>query len=116
MTVGRADDSQRRAFGAALDEAMRTREPPAAITEVALAAGVTDDAVRRWAKGLNHPPPATVFAIEELLDVPSGDLSRHLGYVPVGAVSVAAAIEADDRLSPVGRQIVLAAYRAARRS
>jgi transcriptional regulator with XRE-family HTH domain len=79
------------------------------------AIGVTDDTVRKWINGAHAPDPATVFAVEETLGLPPGELSRHLGYVPVDAPAVTAAIEADPGLSPNQRAMLTAAYRAARR-
>lgn len=106
-------DERPRAFGRALDEAMRMASFTA--PTVARHVGLTDDAVRKWIAGKSEPAPHLVFAVEQLLDVAPGDLSRHLGYVPVGTISVTAAIDADESLTDQARDIVRAAYRAARR-
>ncbi len=103
----------RKAFGDAIDAAIRTASNVAA---VAAHVDLTDDAVRSWIKGGSEPPPLTVFAVERFLELPPGDLSRHLGYAPVGSVSVTAAIDADEGLSDDARRILRVTYREARRS
>lgn len=110
---GPATDEMRHAFGDALDRAMR--EADAAAPTVAAAVGLSPDAVRKWIAGRGEPKPLTVFVIEQLLGVPPGELSRHLGFVPVGVTSVAAALDADGALSAEGKRLLLAAYRAGRR-
>lgn len=84
-----------------------------AITAPAVArhVGLTDDAVRKWMTGKSEPAPHIVFAVEQLLAVAPGDLSRHLGYVPVGTTSVTAAIDADERLTPKDRRLLVRLYR-----
>lgn len=102
----------RAAFGAALREAM------GGLSNVAVGkhVGLTADAVAKWKSGESEPPPLTVFAVEQLLDVPPGDLSRHLGFLPVGTeVSVLASIDADASLTDRDRSVLRAAYRALRR-
>lgn len=99
----------RAAFGDALREAMGGRSNVAVGRHV----GLTDDAVAKWIRGESEPPPLTVFAVEEFLGVPPGDLSRHLGFLPVAAkVSVLSAIDADERLTDRDRKVLRAAYRA----
>lgn len=102
----------RRAFAAAIEEAIRSR---ASVGAVAEHVGLSDDAVRKWTKAGAEPPPLTVFAVERFLRLAGGELSRHLGYVPVGAISVAAAIEGDADLTDSSKRILLASYREARR-
>lgn len=102
------------AFGRALAEAMHAAQ----ITprDVAEAVGWTADYVLKLQKGTRAPNPWTLFAVEAHLEVQPGELSRHLGYVPAGAVSsVAAALEADEALTADTRRMLLAAYRAGRR-
>jgi hypothetical protein len=113
VKIGAASDEMKAAFGRALLEAMGVDHSPAEIAEVV---DVSEDAARRWLRGENAPrDPLAVFAIEQHLGCPPGDLSRHLGFVPVGAVSVTAAIEADEALTPEARRILLATYREGRR-
>jgi len=111
---GPVDEARRRAFGQALGAAMRAADVKA--PQVAAVVDLTADAVRKWLEGRSEPAPLTVFAVERLLEVPPGDISRHLGYVPAESPSsVIEAIEADPALSVEAREIVTAAYRSARR-
>ncbi len=69
-------------------------------TEVARATGgaVSQGTISGWLRGGATPQPDSVFAIERALGLRPGDLSRHLGYVPVGsdpAPDVLSAIDAD---------------------
>lgn len=101
-------------FPSALNAAMH--EANVGAVEIARAVGVTDDAVRKWLKGKSTPGPEAVFEAERQLGVAPGELSRHLGYVPVASpASVVAAIEADPALDAAGRDYLLAMYRTARR-
>lgn len=106
------DPARLAAFGDALDQALRAADITPAV--VGAHVGVTDDAIRKWAKGQVEPPPWRVFAVERLLELAPGELSRHLGFVPVGVASVFAAIDADEALSERDRKVVRAAYRAVR--
>jgi transcriptional regulator with XRE-family HTH domain len=45
--------------------------------------GVSERAVRSWARGERSTSPEVVFALEQRLGVPPGALSRHLGYRPL---------------------------------
>ena len=61
-----------------------------------------------------RPDPLTVFGMEHLLELPPGELSRHLGYRPVDSgESVVDAIEADPLLDDASRRILLGAYQQA---
>lgn len=103
----------RHAFGIALKTAIDTAGAEPA--EVGERAGTSADTIYRWMRGETEPKwPALTFAIEEFLRVSPGDLSRHLGYVPVaGATNLAAAIDADPRLTVEAKEMLRAAYRAA---
>lgn len=102
----------RKAFAAALTEALRTSTRTA--TQIAEALEVSPDAVRKWAREGMAPPPLTVFGLEVLLGVPAGELARHLGYRPAGsAPSVLAAIEGDAALGDEARRLLVGAYKAA---
>lgn len=72
-------------------------------------------AVSGWIVGANGVEPDVAFAMERALGLRPGDLSRHLGYLPVAArpepVGVEAAIAADPRLSATLKRALLAAYR-----
>ncbi len=78
------------------------------------ALGMSQSAVSHWKAGTSEPLPRTVFAVEETLGLPPGELSRHLGYLPAGdvpAATVEAAIAGDARLSPQHRRVLLATHR-----
>lgn len=47
---------------------------------------VTESAVSLWLGAKSEPSRRKVFAMERVLGVPPGALSRHLGYLPVEAV------------------------------
>lgn len=71
----------------------------------------------RWAELKAEPSPAEVFAIERILEIPPGTLSRHLGYLPPEARSAAPfkttfeeALRADPDLNDQGRRILRAIY------
>lgn len=102
-------------FSAAVTEAIhQSRRTP---REVGEEMGWTADYVLKIGRGERTPAhPVDVFAFEAILGVQPGELSRHLGYLPVGATpSVVAAIEADQGLTPEGRRHLIALYREARR-
>jgi hypothetical protein len=54
---------------------------------------VSHDDVANWILGDAEPSPTLVFAIEELLDVHAGALSRLLGYLPLGPVAASLKVE-----------------------
>lgn len=60
--------------------------------------------------GKREPRRALVFALEKAVGLPAGALSHLLGYLPVGAWDVEAAIVTDPKLSKAGRRQLLAAY------
>ena len=74
---------------------------------------VGQPSVSKWLRDLSSAPPYRLFAIEHLLELPPGAYSRHLGYVPVGAVnvfSVVEAIAADPELDPLEAAALRAHY------
>lgn len=80
-------------------------------SDLARALGLTPSAISYWTTAKSEPEPELVFRAEAALGVPLGTLSRHLGYVPVGSpVSVIAALEADDKLTPSERNALSTAY------
>lgn len=102
------------AFVAALNDAIHAAQ----ITHKRLADATdwTTDYIRKITRGERIPKPQGVFALEEALKLRPGELSRHLGFVPVDAAgSVVEAIEADPDLSSEARRHLLALYREARR-
>ena len=72
-------------------------------------------AVSQWLRGVTTPEPEVVFAMERALALRPGDLSRHLGYLPVGSraepVGVEQAIQADPRLSDRVKRALTLTYR-----
>lgn len=72
--------------------------------------------IQPWRNLKAEPKPEEVFAIERFLEVPPGQLSEHLGYVPVGSRpllnrSVEDAIEADPMLPDWGKRLLRTNYR-----
>jgi transcriptional regulator with XRE-family HTH domain len=110
--MSRREDKSR-AFGKALTSARLAR----GLTQRALGellGGTTQSAISAWEAGEAEPLPATVFAVEEMLGLAGGALSRALGYLPAGeggaASSVAAAIAADPLLGVKEKRGLLALY------
>lgn len=60
-------------------------------TQAAVAArvGVSPQLVSDWKRGRRRPAPGQVFALERALGAAPGELSRHLGFVPIDADAVA---------------------------
>jgi transcriptional regulator with XRE-family HTH domain len=79
-----------------------------------LLGGTTQSAVSAWEGGEAEPLPDTVFAVEQLLGLAGGALSRALGYLPAHeggvASSVPAAIAADPLLGVKEKRGLLALY------
>lgn len=87
--------------------------------EVAVREGRSDPfsqaAVSQWLKTVDQLPPSRIFYIEDALDLPTGTLSRSLGYLPahiVAPTDMASVIEADPLLDTSGRRAMLGLYRA----
>ena len=109
------DELVRRRLELLLDvtRAATTRSPLSKLAELV---GVSDDAVRKWTYGNPPTDPQRVFTIERHVEVSPGELSRHLGYLPVDAgVSVLAAIDADPRLPEVAKRMLAGSYKQALR-
>jgi len=73
------------------------------------------DTVSLWANGRQRPWPDELFAVERVLRLPPGHLSKLDGYVPAANRPVRSVVEAinhDTALSPELRQALIAAYRA----
>lgn len=71
----------------------------------------------RWMELKAEPPPAEVFNIERVLDVPPGMLSIRLGYLPPEArgttppsTSFEDAIKADPELNDQARRVLRVVY------
>ena len=84
---------------------------------VAVEIGERELSVPGIIKWLDQPErllPYRVFALERVLDLPPGLLSRPLGYLPVEVAAVSdtrTAIENDERLTESNQRALLAAYR-----
>lgn len=96
-------------FGRALDEALTIRGLTQ--TEVATRLGTTQSTVSAWKRGQCEPDMDTVFALEELLGLRPGHLSRHLGYLPVtveiALPTVEDTISRSDLADDVGKKLTL---------
>lgn len=58
---------------------------PDEIRSVAARLGVSERTIRSWVRGERRTDPSQVFALEGVLGVEPGGLSRHLGYLPLSA-------------------------------
>ncbi|CAB5218043.1 hypothetical protein UFOVP209_44 [uncultured Caudovirales phage] len=113
MAVTHSTDAQKAAFGEALLAALMAAglRPPDLVDVVS--ASTRDNAsnlIKNWVSGKNEPPRPTVTAIEQFLNLEPGDLSRHLGWLPVGAAQVPtleAAVLADSNLTGEQRRVLL---------
>lgn len=115
-----ATDEQRKAFG----EALRIAYTTAGTTQQRLATevaghgeqgAISQPYLNDILKGRREPKPELAFAMEEVLGLPPGALSRTLGFVPdraLPALDVPSAISADPLLDDRGRRSLLAAYHA----
>lgn len=115
MAESSASREQLETFGRVLASALADRgltsgallEIPGATTTEG-ARGV----VRKWITGKAEPSRPKVLAIESVLGLAPGTLSRCLGWIPVGAngvPDVETAIMADPDLTAAQRSILLAA-------
>ena len=118
MTDGDTNAQRAKAFGDALQDLLERR----GMSQTELAAEVGRDLGRKplsqpWVseirRGIKEPTVDVAFAMERVLGAKPGQLSRHLGYLPVGArsaVSVMQAIEADPKLDELARRLLRTAY------
>jgi transcriptional regulator with XRE-family HTH domain len=108
---------QRSAFAARFRAAVA--DSPMTQTEIAVALGLSENSrsqVSQWASsGINPPRPPAVFELEALLDLPAGELSQHLGYLPAGhdipECATETAIAADRRLPGWAKKTLLVQVR-----
>ena len=100
----------------AFRHALRTAREAAGLSQrgVARLLGFTPSAVWQWEEGRAVPQPATLARLERLLELEPNALGQLLGYAPVddsGAVaSVVDAVQADPRLGPAERKMLLTFY------
>jgi len=106
-------EEQRAAFGAALRAAMVSAgiKTPAELTRRARSVGIdrTGETVNTWTRG-SEPSRIEVLALEVLLGVEPGHLSRHLGWVPVDvdtSVTIEQLILAEPDLTDAQKQALL---------
>jgi hypothetical protein len=105
-------DTFRAALRQALDARTKNLDVIAAAAGFESAGSVTD-----WAGGrVKSFDPAKVFALEKALGCHPGELSTHLGYLPLSAAgTVEAAIIRSGDLDPQDRAYLLKLYRDLRR-
>jgi len=83
--------------------------------ELAGLLGTTQSSVSGWVNGKYEPSAATVFAMERVLELEPGTLSRPLGYLPVDPASHSVTVEgaiADSQLDEDDKAALAAVYRA----
>jgi transcriptional regulator with XRE-family HTH domain len=107
-------NEQRRVFARALARARKARG--LSQSDVARAVGVTASAVSLWEADETSPRPEIVAKLEAVLGLEDGELTRLLGYLPLGVqreatMSVIAALEADPSLTDEQRDLLAALYR-----
>jgi transcriptional regulator with XRE-family HTH domain len=79
---------------------------------------VTPSAISLWLNAKSEPSRVKVYAMERVLGLKPGTLSRCLGYLPVNARNVATvedALEADSRIPAEFRPMVIAVVSEARK-
>ena len=114
--VAKQEDDGLAQFGEELSRVLNVRR----MTQDALAEAVgrKQSSVSAWLAGKSAPESATVFKIEEILDLPAGHLSRFLGYLPTAAVEASSAtfeelVTIDPLLDETQKRMILALYREA---
>jgi hypothetical protein len=103
---------QRQAFGKALAKHLKGFGRPEFAVEVKALSGesVSDGAISQWVSGENEPTRTKVLAMEQVLELAPGTLSRHLGWVPASSRPIRSlrdAILAAEELDADGRDIML---------
>lgn len=104
-----------------LPEALRERLEDAGVSYRTLAERLrkrgldrSKDTVNLWVNGVQPMRPDEIFVVEEVLELPPGDLSRVAGFLPTTARTIKTtedAIRADHRLGPAAKRFMLAALR-----
>ena len=85
--------------------------------DLARIVGVSPGAVSQWEMGQTAPKEEAVVTIERELKLDPGTLAGMLGYVTASPstertiASVGEAVEADDRLGPRERKLLMALYK-----
>ena len=83
--------------------------------QVAAVLGTAQSTISNWSNGRATPGPHVVFSVEQVLELPGGNLSRHLGYLPTRGHThptlVEDAIAADRSLRQEQRSQLIDHYR-----
>lgn len=95
-------------FGIALERALGDRSKAWLADKV----GVSPQLVTNWTQGEREPLPRKAVLIEQVLGVPTGSLTIHLGYLPPDAATVAVtspedALIADPELTGEDKRLLL---------
>lgn len=101
-------------FGKAFDRLMDSRDNE----EIAAVLDLSAEMIRKYRKGISAPADAAkVFEIERRLELAPGELSVHLGFVPIGrdrpVPRLLEVIDTTDELDDLARRILRAAVIAA---
>jgi transcriptional regulator with XRE-family HTH domain len=106
-------EARRHAFGHGLSEALLARGLKQA--DLAELLTTTQSTVSAWINGRSEPAAATVFAIEEVLELSPGFLSRLLGYLPLSVVgsrpSVEESIATSEEVDDASKRLALSVWR-----
>lgn len=106
---------QRERFASALRQALAGLKLSG--RALARAVGVSPAAVGHWRRGETAPRPDMAAKLETVLELDPGTLSRLLGYVVINqtgdgrAFSVAEAVQAESRLGPLEKTLLMNIYR-----
>ncbi len=114
-TLNRSTANNRAHFGSALCAARTTKRWSQEY--LGLEMGVSQAAVAAWESGTNIPNNETIFKLEARLSLRAGQLSQHLGVLPLGAsrpgrFGVIEAILRDHQISEENKRVLLATYHA----
>ena len=110
-----ATAEQRRAFSKALQQTLD--EARISGRELARRLNLSQAGVQQWLRAKTAPRPATVARVEELLEQEPGTLARVLGYTVIKQITdgrvfnVTEAINAEPRLGPREKALLLSMYR-----
>ena len=113
MAEVNATTEQKVAFGEMLLSALTAAglRPPDLVEVIGAAdRPAASSVVHKWITGISEPSRPKVLAIEEFLDLEPGTLSRHLGWLPIGAPAIAdpeAAVIADARFTGEQKRVML---------
>jgi transcriptional regulator with XRE-family HTH domain len=105
-------EERREQFGKVLAAALAARGLRQA--DLAKALQTTQSSVSAWMTGKSEPAALTVFAVEEVLELAPGYLSRMLLYLPLSAVSarpdVEESIQVSDLVDDDSKRLLITAW------